>query len=67
MEAAMPKASYPSINKDDIENFLIPIPDIKIQAKIIKEIEKRESFIINAQLLVNETSLKKENVFKKYL
>ena len=67
MEMAMPKASYPSINKDDIENFLIPIPPIKIQRKIIKEVEKREASIMKAQLLVNETSLNKEKVFKKYL
>lgn len=67
MEVAMPKASYPSINKDDIEGFLIPVPEIKLQEKVIKEIEKRESAIIDAQILINETAQRKEVVFKKYL
>jgi restriction endonuclease S subunit len=67
MEAAMPRASYPSINKDDIDNFLIPIPDIKIQEKIITEIEQREDTIIKAQLIINQTISKKEEILKKYL
>lgn len=67
MELAMPKASYPSINKDDIENFLIPIPDINIQLKILNEIEKREKEIIKSQLIVNSTDEEKQKILNKYL
>ena len=67
MEVAMPKASYPSINKDDIENFLIPIPDINMQKSILKEIGKREKEIIKAQLIVNSINEEKQKILKKYL
>ena len=67
MELAMPKASYPSINKEDIENFLIPIPDKKIQKKILKEIDKREKEIIKTQLVINSINMEKERILKKYL
>lgn len=67
MEVAMPKASYPSINKDDIENFLIPIPDINVQKSILKEIGKREKEIIKAQLIVNSINDEKQKILKKYL
>src|SRR5690625_4528559 len=42
MEAKMPKASYPSINKGDIEAFVIPSITITEQKKALSELDKLE-------------------------
>ncbi len=42
----MPKGQYPSINIGDIENITISCPNLSIQDKVIREIEKIE-FQIN--------------------
>lgn len=43
IEQAMPKSSYPSINKSDIENLVIALPPLTIQQKIIEEIDVFET------------------------
>lgn len=45
MVATMLKASYPSINKEDIENFKIPMPSTLEQEKIVAQIEEIEKKI----------------------
>ncbi len=67
MEAAMPKAAYPSINKEDIENFKIPIPKIAEQNKIVKDFEKAENKITEAQNLIEGTAKRKEEIIRKFL
>ncbi len=57
MENKMPKASYPSINADDIKAFKIPLPPLKEQEKIVQCIEFIESKIkvLNSKLQTLET------------
>lgn len=67
MEASKHGGSYPSINKDDIENFKIPVPPIKDQLKLIEKIEKLEAVIIREQNIITASTDKKKEVMKKYL
>lgn len=45
IEIKMPKSSYPSINTDDIGSFIIPLPPLEIQEKIVQNIELVEQQI----------------------
>ena len=67
MEASKHGGSYPSINKDDIENFKIPVPSIKDQLKLIEKIEKLEAIIKREQDIITASTDKKNEVMKKYL
>ena len=67
MEASKHGGSYPSINKDDIENFKIPVPPIKDQLKLIEKIEKLETIIKRKQDIITASTDKKNEVMKKYL
>ena len=67
MEEAMPKSSYPSINKKDIENFKIPLPSLETQKEIVSRIEKLEKNISDAKKIIDTAKDKKEEILKKYL
>lgn len=67
MESAMPKSAYPSINKEDIDNFKIPLPPITEQQKIVSEIEKIEAKIKVLETEISEIPKQKEAILKKYL
>lgn len=67
METAMPKASYPSINKDDIGNFRIPMPSINEQKRIISQIEALELEINNARTTIENATSEKQAILDKYL
>ena len=67
MEVAMPKGSYPSINKTDIENFTISIPPIAEQESLVTLIEALETKIAGNQTIINNASSKKQEIIKKYL
>ncbi|PIN29240.1 N-6 DNA methylase [Prevotella intermedia] len=67
METAMPKAAYPSINKDDIGNFRIPMPSINEQKRIISQIEALELEINNARTTIENTASEKQAILDKYL
>lgn len=67
MEEAMPKSSYPSINKKDIENFKIPLPSLETQKEIVSRIEKLEKNISDAKKIIDNAKNKKEEILKKYL
>ncbi|MCA6368823.1 MAG: N-6 DNA methylase [Cytophagales bacterium] len=67
MRAAMPRGSYPSINKTDIENFSINYPDNKGQLKLISDISKLEKKILDNQNKMNSSAAKKKEIIKKYL
>ena len=67
MEAKMPKASYPSINKTDIELLKIPLIDIKEQTKITKLIDKIEKENTALKDKISTIPQRKEEILKKYL
>ncbi|EMY3558097.1 restriction endonuclease subunit S [Flavobacterium psychrophilum] len=67
MEAAMPKSAYPSINKEDIDNFKIPLPPLSEQQKIVSEIEKIEAKITTLETEIASIPKQKEAILKKYL
>ena len=66
MIAAMPKGSYPSINKDDIENFIIPIPPIDEQKKIVAEVVNYEAKIAKAKVVMESVPARKQAILRKY-
>lgn len=66
MIAAMPKGSYPSINKDDIENFTIPVLSIDDQKKIVAVVSSYESEISKAKLIMDSAPTRKQAILRKY-
>lgn len=67
MEASKHGGSYPSINKDDIENLKIPVPPIAEQKKLVAEIEKLEQEIKTNQAIIDSSADQKKEIMKKYL
>lgn len=67
MEIAMPKAAYPSINKEDIVNFKIPLLTIDEQKRIIAQIEALELEITKARTLIDNAASEKQVILDKYL
>ena len=67
MEVKMPKASYPSINKGDIEAFVIPFISITEQKKALSELDKLEKEIQNQEQAIANTEEEKKAVLTKYL
>lgn len=67
METAMPKAAYPSINKDDIDNLRIPALSINEQKRILFQIEALESEITKARTLIENAASEKQAILDKYL
>lgn len=67
METAMPKAAYPSINKEDIYNFKIPLLSIDEQKRIVAQIEVLESEITKARTLTENAASEKQAILDKYL
>ncbi len=67
METAMPKAAYPSINKEDIDNFKIPLLTIDEQKRIVAQIEALELEITKARTLIESAASEKQATLDKYL
>ncbi len=67
METAMPKAAYPSINKEDIDNFKIPLLTIDEQKRIVAQIETLELEITKARTLIDNAASEKQAILDKYL
>lgn len=67
MEEAMPKSSYPSINKKDIENFKIPLPPLETQKQIVSKIEVMEHKMSEAKKVIDGAKEQKEAILRKYL
>ncbi len=57
----------PGINRNDVYQRLIPIPDLKTQQTLVAEIEILEQHINTAQTTINTAAAKKQAVLKKYL
>lgn len=66
MIAAMPKGSYPSINKDNIENFVI-LTDIPNEYKVLQELNDIEQRLIFARQSVENANNRKQAILDKYL
>ena len=67
MIAAMPKGQYPSINKEDIENFQIPVPPLAEQQRIVSQIEQYEAQIAEAKAIMSGCADRKKKILEKYL
>ena len=64
IEEAMPRVSYPSINKDDIENFLLPEISMVKQQSLVSSIEKLEASILILENRIKDIQNEKEVVLK---
>ncbi|MFN1218164.1 N-6 DNA methylase [Chryseobacterium kwangjuense] len=67
MEAKMPKASYPSINATDIEEFTLQFPDTAVQKQYITKIEGLEAAINASKTKILDLNIEKHLAVKKYL
>lgn len=67
MEDKMQKASYPSINKDDIDNFTIPLIPIEIQNEATQQITALESQKQEIEQFLSTIQEQKEAILRKYL
>ncbi|EAJ5007497.1 restriction endonuclease [Campylobacter coli] len=67
IEIKMPKSSYPSINTDDIGSFIISLPPLEIQEKIVQNIELVEQQIDFLNLKLELLEKEKEKILQKYL
>ena len=65
MKSVMGKASYPSINKNDIGNFKIPLPPLDIQKEIIKACEVVDSEVQKANKTIEKAENEISNEIKK--
>ena len=66
MVAAMPKGSYPSINKDNIENFNILV-SVENQDSILEQLNECERNLNEAAEYVKSAPALKQSVLDKYL
>ncbi|MCD4746733.1 MAG: N-6 DNA methylase, partial [Bacteroidales bacterium] len=67
MKVKMPKSSYPSINKADIDSFTIPNIPFQEQIKLLKELKKLETKIEKLEQSISNTETEKKEILKKYL
>lgn len=61
--AAMPKGQYPSINRTDIENILIPVPPIDVQDKIIRECDIVDKEYASSRMTITSYRKKIAKIF----
>jgi len=67
MLAAMPKGQYPSINKDDIDNFVLPVPPLPKQQTILAQIAEYEAKIAKLEQNLQDLPKRKQAILDKYL
>ncbi|MCL2304254.1 MAG: N-6 DNA methylase [Planctomycetaceae bacterium] len=67
MEDKMPKVAYPSINTEDMKNFLLPLLPLSEQKKIVAKIEKLENEISDLQKELETFTERKNAVLQKWL
>lgn len=66
MVQAMPKGSYPSINKDNIENFEM-LASVKNQLEVLKQLDECEDKVKVAREYIANASSRKQAILDKYL
>ncbi len=57
----------PGINRNDVYQRLIPIPDLETQKTLVAEIEIMEAKIATAQQIIHSAAAKKQAILKSYL
>ena len=57
----------PRGNRDDIQQYRIPIPPIEEQKRIVSQIEDLEQEITKARNLIENATSKKQAILDKYL
>lgn len=67
MEIAMPKGQYPSINKTDIENLEIMLPDLATQRQIVEKIQSLEKEIAELSQQMSGAHDAKKAILAAYL
>ncbi len=67
LEKMIKGIGVPGINRNDVYQKLIPVPDLTIQQKLITEIAVHEANIAAAQKIIDEAASKKQAILKKYL
>ena len=67
MEAKMPKASYPSINQTDIDDFQIPLIPFNEQAKNLAQLKSLQTNITEAQNIIEKAEHNKMEILKANL
>ena len=60
-------SAQPNLNKNDIENFTIPVPSLSEQQEIVKQITALEEQINAAKKVMTDCPQKKAEVLKKWL
>lgn len=62
MTDKMEKGSYPSINQENIENFKIPLPPIKVQHQIVEKLDRQMQALEGIGLLKSEARKRIEDI-----
>lgn len=67
LEKMIKGIGVPGINRNDVYQRLIPVPDFTIQQQLITEISAQETSITAAQKIIDAAASKKQAILKKYL
>jgi len=67
LEKMIKGIGVPGINRNDVYQRLIPVPDITTQQQLITEMAILETNIIAAQKIIDEAGARKQAVLKRYL
>jgi len=57
----------PGLNRNDVYQIQIPVPDLATQQALVAEIEKSETVIKKAQAVIDGAAERKQAVMKRYL
>lgn len=60
-------SEYDMLNLTEIKNIRIPVPPLNIQQQFAVEVEQLEAEITQAQAVIDNTTERKDAIFKKYL
>jgi len=67
LEKMIKGIGVPGINRNDVYQKLIPVPDLATQQLLIAEIAAHETNITAAQKIIDAAANKKQAILKKYL
>lgn len=67
LEQMIKGIGVPGINRNDVYQLQIPVPDLATQQKLVSEIETFEKQIDDAQKIIDSAASRKAAVLKKFL
>jgi len=67
LEKMIKGIGVPGINRNDVYQRFIPVPDFATQQQLINEIEAQETIITAAQQIIDTAASKKQAILKQYL